>query len=531
MSRLICKNNFTFKFWRIKLTMTTDSKISSLTTSITPVDIGSAGVNKIFNFTVVKSLSVNDLSPVYKVNINSSDNKKGVIKILDANDYQNINELICCMLFKHPTISSYSEIHTPTPHSDHKDLSDHSFGILFEAGGKDSPLYRGDDSNLKKYLYNILSAIDYIHQMGFIHGDLKAKNIVTFDDNPKVIDFGLSVLHDTDVKRDHTHLLYTCYNRPPELINEEKQKISTAFDVWALGITFFELLGCLEYFTRKYKTIEQLYCDINSAEVYTKDHESLYNLWTSGELTKIFTWILHSKTKAPNDLIELIMWMLTVDPNKRPSIKDIMRHKYFTEVHHGRPIIMNQAVLSNSCLTMKDGNIISLLKKLLLSIRTYKDFLGLTPKQGILALDILYQLVEYTYYQPNIKSLIEKNIILDAAVYLAKSLSGDICYSESKALNLIFKFIIDKSGVIYKPNLGTYTRNLQDMYHSYDVMLNRPEEYLKLSSNCMNSIIGWFSKQEEISITRIIFSSITHTVILSCKKQLKSVKQIVKLLL
>lgn len=490
--------------------------------------------SKIFNFQIIKKIPHKD---VYKVSspINQKSETK-ILKILDADNYQELNELILCMLLKHSSILSYSEIHTPNKSSESKSLSKYAFSILFECG---SPTYVIRDNNkIKQYFYQILCAVDYLHQQGFIHGDLKSANIIIFNDGVKLIDFGLSVLHDTDVKRNHSHLLYTWFNRPPELIDEPEQPISTAFDVWALGMTFFEMLGGLNILISKKGKISELYKKINCEEFYSKDHKEIHDLWLNGKLNSIIKDILQKRTNIPQDLVDIIMLMLTVDHTKRPTIKEIMNHRYFKDVKcdpyqddpyqddiYQDDIYQDDTIKNVELCT--DINFKLLLVKLLTVIRKYKKFLQLTPKQGILALDILYQLVEYTYYQPNIKNLVDKNIIIDSVIYLAKSLSGDICSSDTKITSLLFNFIIDKKGCIYRRNIGTYSRSIRDIYHAYDIMLNRCDEYLLLMTNTEN-INKWLSNQEQILICRFTLSP--NKTIKSYNKAFTNAKQIVKLL-
>lgn len=88
---------------------------------------------------------------------------------------------------------------------------------------------------------SICSAVDYAHQKGIIHLDLKPLNIL-FDnlENPLVADFGLSKLLDgvTHVKAD-TRVGTLAYMPPEQLYGH---KAGTFSDVYALGITLFEML-------------------------------------------------------------------------------------------------------------------------------------------------------------------------------------------------------------------------------------------------------------------------------------------------
>jgi serine/threonine protein kinase len=51
-------------------------------------------------------------------------------------------------------------------------------------------------SNIKEILYQLLSAVSYLHERGIIHRDLKPANIlITHRDTYKICDFGSSILN------------------------------------------------------------------------------------------------------------------------------------------------------------------------------------------------------------------------------------------------------------------------------------------------------------------------------------------------
>jgi serine/threonine protein kinase len=47
---------------------------------------------------------------------------------------------------------------------------------------------------IKKYIYHILSGLEYLHENGIIHRDIKGANILMDRSQVKLADFGLSKL-------------------------------------------------------------------------------------------------------------------------------------------------------------------------------------------------------------------------------------------------------------------------------------------------------------------------------------------------
>ncbi|CAD8121634.1 unnamed protein product [Paramecium sonneborni] len=98
-------------------------------------------------------------------------------------------------------------------------------------------------SKIKEIIKQILTAIQYIHQMGFIHRDIKPENIyLTQDDIVKIGDFGCS---NQKRRRRKTFCGTPDYMSPEIILCSNNSHYCAGYDekvdIWAIGILLFEL--------------------------------------------------------------------------------------------------------------------------------------------------------------------------------------------------------------------------------------------------------------------------------------------------
>lgn len=102
-----------------------------------------------------------------------------------------------------------------------------------------------------KVVCMVLDALDYIHSRGVVHRDIKPSNIMVENgSNVRLMDLGIARMNDGNKFSSFGFIGTPEYAAPEQLVQQEpnqevmypKSHINAATDIYALGITFYELL-------------------------------------------------------------------------------------------------------------------------------------------------------------------------------------------------------------------------------------------------------------------------------------------------
>lgn len=167
-----------------------------------------------------------------------------------------------------------------------------------------------DENNLKFWLWQIVKGLYELHSRNIIHGDLKARNILYFqnENNLRLTDFGLSVFLNNRFIKNNS--LYTPTHRPLEVfLNDD---VSFYSDIWALGCTFYEIVYGKFLFSPQ-----------------SNNDNYILNLrkWENQE------YELDTSFQNDNSEVKcLILSMLNPNKERRPNIYEILRSNYFRDL-------------------------------------------------------------------------------------------------------------------------------------------------------------------------------------------------------
>ena len=202
-----------------------------------------------------------------------------------------IKELYYTSMFNHPNIIKIKGI------SYYDNIN---YSICYEKHGTDIYKYRGNlDKNV---LLDVCKAIKLLHDNNILHGDIKPENILYEDGVIKLIDFSYSedLSLNKPVSKKHK---YSPLFTPPEIIYSDKKSIyiSLKSDIWALGITLYELYTGRDMFD--YNTIDGI---------------------KRGLIFDVYNIINDISDEKFKDLISNMCCF-----NNRYSIDDVINHKFF----------------------------------------------------------------------------------------------------------------------------------------------------------------------------------------------------------
>ena len=201
---------------------------------------------------------------------------------------------------------------------------------------KDSEGIRYGTAEVKTWMGMLGRAVWFCHENFVLHRDIKPNNLlIAADGEVKLADFGLARSF-SDPYRPMTYQVITRWYRPPELLFGARF-YSGAVDVWSMGIVFSELI--LRFpFVAGNTDVHQLELICNAVGTPTEENwpgvsklEGFLNYDKAATVPVRGKDFFLSKFGTAGPVgVELLMSMLTLDPRKRCTARQMLEQKWWS---------------------------------------------------------------------------------------------------------------------------------------------------------------------------------------------------------
>ncbi|KAI9840663.1 MAG: TFIIH complex serine/threonine-protein kinase subunit kin28 [Sclerophora amabilis] len=255
----------------------------------------------------------------YKDGLNMSAIRE--VKYLQELSHPNIIALHCVFSSKNQNLNLVLEY---LPLGDLEQLIRDSKGVDYGA------------ADVKAWMGMLGRAVWFCHENFVLHRDIKPNNLlIAADGEVKLADFGLARAF-SDPYPNMTHQVITRWYRPPELLYGARH-YSGAVDVWSMGTVFAELILRTPFLAGN-TDVHQLELICQAIGTPTEDN------WPG--VSKLPDYVAPSKdgarpvqgreaftslfgTAGPAG-VELLMSMLFLDPRKRLTARQVLKHRWWT---------------------------------------------------------------------------------------------------------------------------------------------------------------------------------------------------------
>lgn len=208
-----------------------------------------------------------------------------------------------------------------------------------------------DPDHYRFFLFQMLNGLRCLHAADIFHRDIKPANIlVNADCKLKICDFGLSrIASEGDVLGDDniwTSYVVSRWYRAPELFyaTGESLKYTKSIDIWSVGCIFAELLLGYPLFSGKTTTtqfaliVETLGSpsDVALTVSYSRRArdfiQTTLGRYADHGYEPFRNWFIDYCPQCEEAGMDLLSWMLSMDPDERPTVDDALKHEYFDAI-------------------------------------------------------------------------------------------------------------------------------------------------------------------------------------------------------
>ena len=266
-------------------------------------------------------IGTGSFSIVYRVT-HQNTNKIYAMKIIPKEDYSKNklalmdleNEIKIQKLVNHPNVvkSDFS----------FSDALYHYFVLEYCPGGtirnylSNSRHFHLSEPEIRKIIKDVIQGLVYIHGLEIIHHDIKLENlIIDSNGNVKIADFGLSNFQKNENEK-KSIIFGTLKYMSPEMLEKTNKMKSCKIDIWAVGVSTFYLL------TGNYPFDEP-------------SEKKMIKCIKKGELHFPLNY------KITDEIKDFISEMLQIDPEMRPTAKELLNHPFLNNDYNDNVCLYN----------------------------------------------------------------------------------------------------------------------------------------------------------------------------------------------
>ena len=227
-----------------------------------------------------------------------------------------------------------------------------------------------DPVRIKSIIVQSLVGLAYIHSQGIIHQDIKPCNLLMENDCLIYCDFGMAT--EMNPENEYVQGSISAWYRPPEV--ELCSHYDDRADVFSLGMTLFEVLGChpvLPTREGKYRAEFIKYYPIpvskNDCKKFNlnacKRKYSLNDVF--GELDEDFVTNFDKSAGSMDNLNDLLTKMIAFHPEDRPHMHEVMQHPFLCKY---------QDYIKDACVTPRaPGRISKIINDTIIELKPKMD--------------------------------------------------------------------------------------------------------------------------------------------------------------
>lgn len=340
-------------------------------------------------------------------------------------------------------------------------------------------------SNLYAGIEKLIIGLHFFHSNGFAHGDLKSLNIVSDNNEYKIIDFGGIKYISNPIYQ----CTCTCTYRSPEdydyeyRLKNNKNILYTECplksDIWSLGLIFNEFVNKSNPIQIKYRQIKNNELlkndDVNQEDIEHKIY--LYfkkNKKIISNISSLFFGFKNQEELYTYKINKIIEQMLNTNPKERINLDNIYLNLFYQELPN-----------LNTNNNIFDYEIKS---------QEYSDKFIIFRKNYYQLIKLYLENNNEIFLYPFISNLIDRFIIQIINKYLFEQTNFEI------ELNFIFE-LLNYDNNLNEDNNNTFIFNLNIFYSTIYIISKLI--VLKKNINIYNNILNLKNNKEKVLINNI----------------------------